>query len=95
MNSAQLISELSKFPADMLVGQSYYFDRMNIENDRRVVFDHGGDQPSITVGEAIEFLTQHASKPVWFMDDESPRRLFSISKIDYMGEPYIRFYGYY
>ncbi len=95
MNSTQFLSELSKFSADMKLAESkVYFDTMTVENDR-IIFDNRGDQPAITVQEAIDLLTQHASKTVWFMSycscSEFPACY--IKKADFEGESYIRISG--
>ena len=95
MNSVQLLSELSKFSADMrLANSKVYFDSIIFENDR-IIFDHRGDQPSLTIGEAIEFLTQNPAKSVWFMSDFSEFPADSIKKAEYEGESYIRFHSDY
>jgi len=91
MKSAQLLSELSKFSADMRLADSYiYFDNIIITKNR-IIFDHRGDQNSITIGEAIELLAQHASKSVWFMSDSSEIPIDSIKKAEFEGESYIKF----
>lgn len=95
MNSVQLLSELSKFSADMRLADSkVYFDSIVVENDR-IIFDHRGDQPSLTIREAIELLTQNTAKSVWFMSDFSEFPADSIKKAEYEGESYIRFYSDY
>jgi hypothetical protein len=91
----QLLSELSKFSAYIRLADSkVYFDSIVVENDR-IIFDHRGDQSSVTIGDAIECLTQNPAKSVWFMTDCSELPADSIKKAEYEGESYIRFYSDY
>ncbi len=95
MNSAQLLSELSKFSADMrLADNKVYFDSIIVKKNS-IIFDHRGDQQSITVAEAIEILTQNPTKSIWFMSDCSEFPATYINKAEFEGESYVRLHSDY
>jgi hypothetical protein len=93
MNSIKLLSELSKFSADMRLADSeVYFDTITVQKNQ-IILDNRGDQPSITVGDAIELLSKQTSpKSIWIITNCNKVPAAYIRSADYEGEPYIQFY---
>ena len=93
MNSVQLLSQLSKFSADMRLADSeVYFDTITVQQNR-IILENRGDQPAITVGEAVELLSkQTSSKSIWIIDGCTEIPASHIKSADFEGESYIQFY---
>ncbi len=93
MNCLELLSQLSRFSADMKLADSeVYFDTITVEN-KRIILDNRGDQPAITVGDALELLSKQTSpKSIWIITNYNKMPALYIKEAECDGESYIQFY---